>query len=348
MAALSNYVGLIATNATNFTMAVSNELYLISSNWGWLETNYSSNLVYSLTNTSSGTVFLALTWCSNQFGALANNVNYHDLGDLTGNTNSILLTNEGGIYRMWAQANSGGIGAEWDFYESDGSAKWMQRAAGSTYLYDNVGTTARIEIDATTSSGGPTFIRGASGNTDIEVMPFSDSIQTYRPITFQTATSSPAVVVGTISNFPPINIPSDTTYNSIAFDGNLLTNAGDTIIRTVGLKFTTAGTYSVTVEFQGNNVIQTGSLTLAGAGYLSLRCEITLGTSGAYYWNSSGTGQGLSVNSFCSVGTGTLLTGSGNPTNSVVDIVAQNATDDTWIYVDNIQLAPSSIWRTLP
>ena len=44
---------------------------------------------------------------------------YHDVGNLTGNTNTILLTNEFGTLRMVAQADGGSGGPQdngyWDF-----------------------------------------------------------------------------------------------------------------------------------------------------------------------------------------------------------------------------------------
>ena len=360
LAALSNQMLINGTNTTNDINSVSNILWTNTfyqvTNLGRYATNFTSNSIYYLTNISAGTVYLALAALSNDFGTLANNVSYHDLGNYTGDTNSIFMTNGGGLERVYGQALGGAIGGEFKIFTSGGVSypPWLWNDTDdNTYIEDSAGH-QRLQIQDP-SADGWTALESSTGNLSLFIDPHNDTVEHFAKTTFNRAGYSspssvwtPAVHSGMVTNFPALQIPSDTTYNSLAFTGNDFTNAGDTFVRTVGFKFTASGTYSVTVEFQGNNVFQSGSMTISGAGYLSVRCEITAGTSGAYYWNSSATGSGLSTNTFASVGTGTLLTGSGNPTNTVVDIVSQASSNDTWIYVDNIELKPSAGYAYLP
>ena len=144
LAALSNYVGLVATNGTNFAQLV-----------GQSTTNYASNQFVFATNYAntnwtpwSNIVFSALTWTTNTFNTLLKNVSYHDLGNVVGHgTNSILLTNTGPVNRIYMEDFAGALGGYSIFYRSDGSTIWIDDNVSvfGTTIRD-VNNVGRIEV----------------------------------------------------------------------------------------------------------------------------------------------------------------------------------------------------------
>lgn len=352
LAALSNYVGLVATNATNFTKLCGTAETNYANAMGLLITNYSSNLVYGLTNVSTGTVFNALTYFTNQFGLLQNNVNYHDLGNITGNTNTILLTNEGTIKRMVANANSGTIGGLFTFYQSDGSTVWLANESSSTYIKDSAGI-KRLEFDDTSINSGPGIFRGPNGNPDLFIAPSSDAVQLWTPMAFNEMGTStnifPAVAIGTYTNLvdAQTNIgSSETDVNTQTVPGTTMTNVGDRLVRTIGIETTTgiAG-YDVKVYFNGQSIFDTGSFTALSSGRLSVTCEVTIGKSGTALYNCFAQGSALSTNDFSQIGSLNLNTSIN--TNTYVGLTA-SANGELHIITDNIEFKPSSAWAHLP
>lgn len=358
LAALSNYVGLVATNATNFTKLCGTSATNYINSVGLLLTNYSSNLVYGLTNVSSGTVYLALQYFTNQFGLLQNNVNYHDLGNLTGNTNTILLTNEGGIKRYVANANGRAVGGKSSWYESDGGTLFMEddlQNGGQFQIWDERGSgaTSRLEIDNTSRASGPTWLRGPNGFDTFKIMPLTDTVHHFHAITFLQSTW-PAVSIGTVTNFfvDATNIGAgETAVNSFLMPAYAMTNTGDCLTRNIGLTFTASGSYDVKIYFAGSTIYDSGNFTAGASSCLTVNSDTTLdafsgGLTGGIRYACSANGSlvtnliSATVNKASSIdfsSTQTLKVGITGPANANIHLVT-----------DTVRFNPSPTWAQLP
>ena len=348
LAGLSNYVGLVATNSTNYANLI-----------GLQATNYANFVFTNATNYAntnwlgwSNTVFLGLEYFTNALGVLSQYGSYHDVGNLTGNTNTILLTNEFGTLRMVAQADGGSGGPDngyWDFYDSSGQHIWFQNGyGGDVTLSDYTTGTPRFGFHKAAENSGILFINGPNNTSTAagaDVALVNNLQIRSRPSFNQGNGAIPAVIAGVVTNFPPLSVTADATYNTFTFSGLDLTNSGDCVRRTIGIHMTTAGTYEFEIQFQGNDIINTGNVTCSGAASCSITCEITAAPSGVCYWNSYAIAGGATIANACSVGTFTLST---SATNTLVDIISFVGSGDVEVYSDNIFLSPSANYALLP
>lgn len=362
---LSNYVTLQGTNLTNLTLTFGTN----SSNYTQFYDQTSGTNITNYVNYFSNIYWLALTWTTNNFGSLLNNVNYHDLGNLTSfGTNTILLTNEGsggsGTWRMVAQPgpSPGNFGGEFVLYTSDQSPWISLDTTGNTFIQDRT-TTKRLEIGNSSAYSGSqvTILRGINGNSNLSFGIGSDSTQIYKPITFNTASTMPAVALGTLTNFFDQEQNSGTgatTVDSITIPANMLTNNGDSLTREITVSLPTTGSSRrIEVSFAAaGDIVDTGSggFTLAGGGAAKVSLTITRSGANAYNWSSSVFIQGptspffqVSANSVSS-----FNSGSGWSAPSVFPIVLTTAsvgglTGDLIIATDSVKFQPASQWAYL-
>lgn len=354
LAGLSNYVGLIATNGTNFALSIGLNSTNYASNLFDFSTNYANTNLLAFSNNWVKPGFTSL---SNQIGALVNNVNYHDLGNLTGNTNSILLTNEGGIYRMLAAADSGTLGGAFTFYESDGTTVWMKdslQSDGYFYLYDerSFGASARLQIERSDLLTGRTWLRGPSGNDSL-VIGQSDVVQLWRPPAFDVAVW-PALPIGTTTNFVTDGTNSgsgETAVHDFSTPANVFTNVGDRLIRDIGVTFTTSGTFEVKVYLFGDTIYDSGSFTAGASSAFTVNCSATVdqftsGVTGNIRYRCNAIGSlvtnaiPVTVNKATSINFGTTLdckVGLTGPASANIKVIT-----------DTVEFAPSPAWAVLP
>jgi hypothetical protein len=350
---------------TNFVLNTSNNLY---TNISWQYTNFTTNL-----NTTSSNALAAfdgvLSTNNTNFTLFSSNYLFDLFFPLLGaispwqdGSQDVFLTNSYGVIRIQAVNSGGSIGGGTYFYASDGSTQWLINDGNVSTLIKDSGGAQRWESDDTRSGSGNTYIRSSTGlnlgnngpnvgsggaiGAGIAIGQNQGTLFASRPIVFQNVTL-PAVAIGTVTNFAPPSVTSDSTYDSFTIPGDCLTNVGDTIVRYIGIKFTAATSFNIAIEFQGNNILQTGAFTSLNPGYLSIRCEVEC-RSGTFYANSSAVGSQLSTNNFAFVGTGSIATGGGNPTNFLINVVADGGSGNTLIYNDRTVLAPSGQWNALP
>lgn len=355
LAALSNYVGLVATNATNFTISTSNALRSLTLQIGLNGTNYASNLVWNLTNNSpGGYVWNALTWVTNTFGALQNNVNYHDLGNvISTGTNTILLTNTPGIYRYIAVDNGGVDGGLSEFYRSGGSKRWLINYADHTSILDN-NLTQRVEVDDISLGNADTFLRSYDGNPAMHIVGQSDNVQLWEPGSMYHS-EWPATLIGTATNFTAdgANVSTgETAVNSFTIPGNTLTNIGDRIVRHVGLIFQASGSYEVKVYAFGNTIFDTGSFTAGASSMMAIDAEVTVDAFSAFPTGSCRYRCGIVSQTLCTNATAcnvSKATGIGFGSGLVCKLgLTGPASNDVKAITDTTELCPSPAWATLP
>lgn len=249
------------------------------------------------------------------------------------------------------------------FYESSFDARYQDGAAfltaSTSYeveLLDNEGT-LRYQQDDPVSGDGYTYMRGGANVAGIVETP-DGLINNPFPVTFNTLTW-PAVTSGTTTNFlggTQNSGTGGTTVDAYVVPGNVITNAGDTLVRTIGVTFAAhSATKQVQVYFAGTKIIDTGAIANTGSGSVSLRCEVTVVnnttlTSETIAYNCMGVATGTGNTPIASVGkiSGVDVTGatSGQPNFYIVLTAGSGgSTGDIVVYSDNTRLCPSSLWQ---
>lgn len=369
LAALSNFCKTLSTNNTNYSFT----LWQNGSNFTWNEatnsTNFTTNFATNCYINNSNYTYNA----SNYLWTLFDPLFVSGKGYLDSSGDAVLSNTYSGTFtaqRLFLQQNgnaSPSDGGTWFLYGS-GGVNILQRGDtdGDQFIMDAQDQAqspghGRFETDDQRSGTSNTYIRGGAQLTlanngpnvgggypigaGIAVSGQNGILYAARPVVFQNVTA-PSVAIGTFTNFASLSLPSGAaTYHNALLAGDSFTNSGDTLIRTLGIKFATGGTFDIAVQFNGNTIIDSGSVVALSGGCLSFTCEVTKGSGTTYYWNSYGTGSLLSSNTFSSVGTGTIT---GGTTNSVIDVITDPTINYAVIYVDNVKLAPSVNWVTLP
>lgn len=348
-------------------LATSNALLLTSSNYTWVQGSDSTNFTYQwagilATNNTNFTESIGLSITNWALATFLTSSTLTPPWQQSGGepTPNILLTNGYGTERYGAQANGGAIGGQSYLFESDGITLWLENdGVEDTLIKDRTGGN-RVEIDGFASGSSNSYIRGGMGlnlgnngpavgsgpavGAGVAVGGEQGTVFAGRPIVFQNVTC-PAVAVGTITNFASVGVTSDTIYNTFSVAGDTMTNNGDSMIRDIGMTFVTGSGYSVDVEFNGQVIFASGSFN-AISGAMSLRCEVTTDASGNYHYNSSGSGSGLTTNTFSVVGHHAWDTGTA--TNFYINVIADVGTDNIEVETDNTLLCPGGKWNSLP
>lgn len=353
LASLSNYVGLISTNATNFSIQV-----------GTLATNYSSNILYFYSN---NIVYPQLNAMTNYFSIITNDLNsltnliantpsYHDVGNTLGQgTASILMTNHVGTNRVegWDGDTTYGSTAPFKIRSLDGAALFVQDNQDSTIIYDHAANT-RIYVNSGASGGasGTTLFDDQNNHVSEQLNPFSGTAWFAMPPTvYQNA--MPVVVGGMFTNFfdqEQNSSASDTPVNAVTIPGNAITNNGDVLVRRTHVKLTVTASRIQSAFTSGTDIVDSGTLTMAGSGYADVTQTITRNGADSYIYSGTiivdgptspvikqlgGTVSSFNTGSGWSAGTGPwqiTLTGV--------------TTGDLIILDDTVEYKPSHVWAT--
>lgn len=203
-----------------------------------------------------------------------------------------------------------------------------------------------------TPTGG-NVLRGADGQDGI-VQTKDGMLYTQDPVVFNTA-HWPATTMGTATNMPTgaQNLGTgDTTINSFDVPALLLTNLGDSCIRSIGVTYAAhSATKRVQVYYAGTQIIDTGDIANSGSGSASLNCELTVVdnsslSSETVAYNCTATAVGTTATPVAKVGTKTGVNMNSPQTFYVVLTAGTGgATGDIVVISDNTRLAPSAAWQ---
>jgi hypothetical protein len=221
---------------------------------------------------------------------------------------------------------------------------FLEYDTSHNFFVNDANNIHRWESDA----DGNSFVRSGSGKSSLHIPPSSDAILTFGAVVANTP-NWPTTLMGSVTNF--INdagsiSTSETAVNQFTMPANTMTNVGDTFIRTVGVKFDTAGTYEVKVYFASDTIFD-ASFTTSGTGTLSVTCEVTVdditsGT-GSIRYNCSAVGQGTSVTTFSTIDKANTIDFTTGQL-CKVGLIASSGSDHAKVITDNVRLALSPAW----
>jgi hypothetical protein len=276
---LTNYILLISTNGTNFTLATSNSLYTTIQ---WATNGLGPAAYHDDYFWQFGSANL-----TNWSQLSTNVVNFTGLSFIEPGTGNILLSNTNGTERL--RANEGG-GYAIKF--EDGNDFLTASTAHDVKIKDHGGN-VRLEINDAATDNGYTYLRADNGNDSLTINGDSDVVQTYSHIAFNSETLR-AVAIGTVTNFMADvsnSGSSDTDRNLFTVPDNALYHDGDTFTRTIGLKLANNGSSKkVQVLFNATPVIQAVSSIADGS--INVTIQITRDSSTSFRYTGSATTGG--------------------------------------------------------
>jgi hypothetical protein len=328
LVALSNFCVTLSVNGTNYTLTASNHLYtfIVAATNGIGPSAYHSDTYYQ-THTAN-----LDDWSATPISDLSG------LSYLVGN--DIELKNPTGpITRFYAQE-----GGDLSINFNDGNQNFYENGDFTTYIYDHGGQTRFAAFDPSQLTGGPTYLSSASGNTDLIIGGLSDEVNTFAPLSFYTE-HWPATAIGTTTNFladAPNSGTSETAVNQFNVPANSMTNVNDTLMRTISLTFSAAGSYEVKVYFASDTIFDTGTITVASTATMSITAEISLDTTSSFRSNTHAEGEGCSQNLFSRPSSGNSIDFT---TAQICKVgVKGPASGNVKVTMDNVRLAPSPAW----
>lgn len=352
---------------TNFGVSLSNNLVAYASNTVVTASNalvtYSSNIVL----VSSNTVLGISTNYANQVGLNNTNLTLFASNYLYGllpapgsffpwqdGSKNVYLTNDANLLRMEAQDNGGTLGGDFEFYESDGSTLWLfNDGAGSTSIHDREGIT-RLDIqDVQDSSTNTVLLSGSARGLNIRG---NSGVTSHDMPVVLSSNIWPCVAVGTVTNWVGQAQNIDTSVDGldlITIPANALTNNGDRVVRTIGVKFgvNSTSTKQAYVVFGSTTIVDSGAQLPSGTGGYIITCEVTRINSSTVAYACYGTGVNVPITTFGSVNTGTSGINFGSTMNFVVNVQSTgtgSAASQITITSDNTVFYPSALWQSIP
>lgn len=343
---VSNIVNNAATNSTNFTLSTSNLLMLQSSNFvgvfsnaidpnGAIWPQANGGLAYRNPSTVQQSCLALSNFCAQFPSGVLGGLSYQD------GAANIVLTNLFGQERMFAAVGSYLQlidGAAHVFFYNDGS--------GNTQIWDQAGR-VRFQVNDPALANGNDILRAPNGNDSLTVLGLSDVVTHFSNIVFNNGKMS-CVSEGIVTNFiadAPTSGSSATTVNTVTIPGNCLTNAGDALIRTIGIVGAgTSGNRRVEVSFAtGGDIFDTGTISATAAQSMSVTCEVIADSATSVRYNCSSVGTGFSTTVFSQVGKKTGLSLSGAVTFTVTITAASSSMT---VITDQTKYAPGPSWTT--
>lgn len=357
--------------STNFGTTLSNNLVAYASNTVVTASNHIITFTTNLVSVTSNSVLnfstnysLTVGLANTNFTLFASNYLYSLLPapgsfapwqqDAGGGVWNVYLTNNENVLRMEAEDGGGVIGTGFEFYESDGSTVWFQNdSGGSTSIHDREGIT-RLDIqdvaDGTTNTvllSGSALglnIRGNSGVTSHD-MPIVIASNIW-----------PCVAGGTVTNWVGQAQNTNTSVDGldlITIPANALTNNGDRVVRTVGVKFgvDSTSTKQVSLVFGSTTIIDSGAQLPTDQGGYVIRCEVTRIDASTIAFSCCGTGIAVPNTTFGLVNTGNSGINYGSTMNFVVNVQSTgtgSAASQITIVSDNTVFYPSAKWQSIP
>lgn len=355
LAALSNHVGLLAANSTNY-----------SSNLFVFATNYSATNTSNYFNVATNYTAIWYTNSSNYTSASSNFLYSLLLLQPTPWQDAVhdaYITNGGGELRFQAVSNGDIYMYDWNSGSAGQNFFHRHQGSGAQTLFIDSGNTSRLEIDESATGGGTTtggtLLRSSAGNVGLQIGGGSESIQSYKPMAFNEAGGLPAVCIGTFTNFYDQEENTTTTataVDAVSIPANVLTNNGDTITRDIFVAIPTGSGATRRLEFNiagGTDIIDTGALIVT-SGFIKASCTIVRTGASSYLYSSTilTTGSVTLTNKLASGTVSGFNSGSGwsaiTALNLTLTAGSGGNTGDLQVVTDAVHFSPSSTWGYLP
>ena len=361
---LKGYTLTIGNNSTNFAMVVSNYYYNLFNSYNIPSIVQGGPAFYPLSDFQAGSLVLSNLVADYPSGIPANLGYYLNAGLYGGLGNDIYLgqTNTyrypngsysydplGGdsITRLLAKYDG-----SWEAMFEDAKTFLQADTSHNVEIYDDAGT-ARIQVyDASggTPQGG-IYLAGSGGQHGWSLSA-DGVVNTMYPVTSFTAGGLPLVAMGTVTNFTAAannSGSSGTDVNAYSIPGNMMTNNGDCMVRTIGvLLASSTSSREVDVYFDGTEIAAVGPFAFASGGSMSITSEVTRTSSSAYTFNTTATITGATTAAYANVNThgGVDFTSALTPCKLTLTASSTGAaSNQITVLSDNTVFKPAAAWE---